>query len=290
MYSSAAAQDQAVIQQQIDSLTVLRASYLEKIGMLDEQLSELETALRIRQVEQLEAAELVLMTNMEASLRTQPAPGARVLRVIPEHTPLAALDYNEAYWKVRYMGTEGWIMRLFLDEGDGSEAFKASLAASEKRHTTHAMGKSNRKEERLGKDLLVTSFGTYPPDHAGGVTVHFSFEHLDSTRTVREIAFSVTPYNREGKAERGLNSGVSTRRLRRFGPISVYDGEREYQFENVWYNEMIHCAEIDRVDVVYSDGSRKTHINEVDEVLSRTIPNDCSIAVANRAGPQEMSN
>lgn len=289
MYSSATAQDQT-IQHQIDSLTVLKADYLDKVKMLDEELAELETALRIRQVEQLEAAELVLMTNMEASLRTQPAPGARVLRVIPEQTPLAALDYNGAYWKVRYMGTEGWIMRLFLDEGDGSEAFKASLAASDRRGSKKTSGQSSRKEERLGKDLLVTSFGTYPPDHAGGVTVYFSFEHLDSTRTVREIAFSVTPYNREGRVEKGLNSGVSTRRLRRFGPISVYDGEREYQFENVWYNESIHCAEIDRVDVVYTDGSRKTHTNDVGEVFAKAISNDCSIAVANQVKPPESSN
>lgn len=290
MYSPATAQDQIAIQHQIDSLMVLKASYLEKANLLDEQLSELETALRIRQVEQLEAAELVLMTNMEASLRTQPAPGARVLKVIPEQTPLAALDYNGAYWKVRYMGIEGWIMRLFLDEGEGVEGFKASLAANEKSHPKKTSGQSNRVQERLGKDLLITSFGTYPPDHAGGVTVYFAFEHLDSTRTIREVAFSVTPYNSDGNVEKGLNSGVSTRRLRRFGPISVYDGERQYQFENVWYNELIHCAEIDRIDVVYTDGSRKTRIGDIEKVLTRAIPNDCSVAIPNQAGIPAASN
>jgi hypothetical protein len=104
------------------------------------------------------------------------------------------------------------------------------------------------------------------------------------------VTFSITPYNLEGEVEKGTNTGVSTKRLRRFGPISVYDGERQYQFENIWYNERIHCAQIDRIDIVYTDGSRTTHIRDLDTVMSASIVNECTMTAANRLDPPATSN
>ncbi len=174
-------------------------------------------------------------------------------------------------------------MRLFVDEGQGADELKQRLAAAGRNGSASLMlASSELASERLGKRFLVTDFGIHPPNSAGGVSVYYAFEHLDSTRTVREVTFSITPYNVDGLKEKGVNSGASTKRLRRFGPISVHDGEKQYQFENVWYNGEIRCAQIDRLDIVYTDGSRTSHRQDVENVLSGAIQNDCTITTADR--------
>ncbi len=203
---------------------------------------------------------------------------------MPGKTPLVAADFNGAYWKVRYQGIEGWVMRLFVDEGPEAALLKQKLQAghSTSLGPTALMGKL--AAERIGKDFLVTDFGIHPPNSAGGVSIYYAFEHLDSTRTVREVTFSITPFNEDGAKEKGLNSGASTKRLRRFGPITVQDGERQYQFENVWYNSAIRCAQIERVDIVYTDGSRVSHRQDLTSILASSISNNCTITTAEEMG------
>ncbi len=285
--STANAQDQivraAILQSKVDSLTALKKQLQQQIDVIDIELGKTASLLELHQAEEVEAESVVLLTNMEASLRSRPSPDGRVIRILPGKTPLIAADFNGAYWKVRYQGIEGWVMRLFVDEGDGAEALKKKLAASGNEDVEiAAYGGSSLVEERLGKRFLVTDFGIHPPNSAGGVSIYYAFEHLDSTRTVREVTFSITPFNGEGLKEKGMNSGASTKRLRRFGPISVHDGERQYQFENVWYNASIQCAQIDRVDIVYTDGSRVSHRQDVGEVLAGAIENDCTMTAADR--------
>ncbi len=271
------------LQGQVDSLAAMKASLQQQIDVVNTELASVEALLQLHQLEEVDTESVVLLTNMDASLRSRPSPDGRVIRLLPQKTPLIATDFNGAYWKVRYEGTEGWVMRLFLDEGDGAAGLKQKLAAARVANgNTAQTGRDQLAVERMGKKFLVTEFGIHPPNSAGGVSLYYAFEHLDSTRTVREVTFSITPYNDEGLKEKGMNSGASTKRLRRFGPISVHDGEKQYQFENVWYNGAIRCAEIDRVDIVYTDGSRASHRQDVGAIMSEGIENDCMLTAADQ--------
>ncbi len=268
------------LQTTVDSLHTLKNQLTRHLNSVELQMRDAEALLHLHRMEQMDDESVVLMTNMEASLRTRPSPDGRVIRILPGKTPLIAADFNGAYWKVRYQGIEGWVMRLFVDEGPEAALLKQKFQADENASPRPGTLTGKLAAERIGKDFLVTDFGIHPPNSAGGVSIYYAFEHLDSTRTVREVTFSITPFNADGAKEKGLNSGASTKRLRRFGPITVHDGERQYQFENVWYNSAISCAQIDRVDIVYTDGSRVSHRQDLAPVLSSSIPNDCTITTA----------
>ena len=290
VFSQSHTTDISVLQSRVDSLIVVQKTLKKHLEETAAEIDEARQTLSRLRFEEAEQVDLVLMTNMEASIRLQPSPGARVVRIVPEKTPLAAIDYQGAYWKVRHEGLEGWVMRLFVDEGDGADAFKERVLsqASEKELVDSWLDTKNRRAERIGKDMLITDFGMHPPNSAGGVSLFYAFEHLDSTRTIREVAFSMTPYNAEGLIEKGKNSGVTTRRLRRFGPISVHDGERQYQFDNVWYNDRIDCVQIDRIDVSYTDGSRTSYGRSVQDLLARGLNNDCTVPPAETIAVEEQ--
>lgn len=266
------------LQQKRDSLETVRNNLQEQLNAVHAALVETEALVQLHESADVVAESVVLITNMEASLRSRPSPDGRVVRLLPANTPLVAADYDGAYWKVRFEGIEGWVMRLFVDEGEGATALKEKLTV---RHqaaaSTSAVEDLQLAAERAGKDFLVTDFGVNPPNSAGGISLYYAFEHLDSTRSVREVTFSITPYDGDGLKARGLNSGTSTKRLRRFGPISVHDGKKEYLFDNVWYNRNIACAEINRIDIVYTDGSRASHRQDIDQVLAGKIKNNCTV-------------
>ena len=272
----------------VDSLKKLQKDLVQQLGKVEEEISDLEGRLQEHAVKEQIDARGVVTTNMDASLRDDPMPGANVIRTIPQNVVLEALDFNGAYWKVRYKNTEGWVMRLFVDEGEGSDLIKREALSAASVRSGMPGQKELWKQERMGKTFLLTDFDLVT-NTAGGVSINYAFEHLDSTRTMQEIVFSITPYNREGVIERGRNSGASTRRLRRFGPVSVYDGEQRFQFKNIWYNENIECAQIDRIDISYANGGRRSYSRDVDTLLSSQIDNDCTITAAERLDGEKGS-
>jgi|GEM_PF-3610353 len=271
-----------------DSLHKVQERLIQELERVEKELSRLEVRLQEHTVKEQIDARGVVTTNMDASLRDEPMPGANIIRTVPQNVVLEALAYNGAYWKVRYKNTEGWIMRLFVDEGEGADLIKQEAMSAATNENGAEPQKDRWMEERLGKTFLITSFDLLT-NSAGGISIQYAFEHLDSTRTVQEVVFSITPYNSEGVIERGRNSGASTRRLRRFGPVSVYDGEQRFQFENIWYNDKIECAQLDRIDISYANGSRRSYSRDVDTLLASQIDNDCTITAADRLEGEEGS-
>lgn len=267
------------IEIQVDSLKNVHEMLSIQLKNLESQIAEMEAQLHEHIVKEQIHARGVVTTNMDASLRDEPMPGANIVRTVPQNTIVEALAYNGAYWKVRYKNTEGWVMRLFVDEGEGAELVKQESSSVATTEESMDAQKELWMREREGKKFLLTAFDLLP-NSAGGISVQYAFEHLDSTRTIQEVVFSLTPYNESGAIERGRNSGASTRRLRRFGPVSVYDGEQRFQFENIWYNEKIECIQIDRIDISYANGTRNSFYKDVDTLLSSDIDNDCSITAA----------
>lgn len=277
------------LEQTIDSLRVTRADLTRHLNSIDKELERLESRLQEHFVRELSGARGVLVTNMDASLRDEPMPGATVIRTIPQNTIVEALEYNGAYWKVRYENAEGWVMRMFVNEGEGADELKKDSESGDALMKELATARQGWEKERNGKSFLIKDFDLHT-NTAGGISIQYSFEHLDSTRTIREVIFSITPYNSEGVIERGKNSGVSTRRLRRFGPVSVYDGEQRFQFENVWYNENIECAELNRIDIAYSDGTRSSYSKDIDTILASDILNSCKITAAASIDPTKRTD
>ncbi len=281
---SARAQDRIpFIEQQIDSLRALKAELDEHLHAVTMEIETLESKLQQVTLKEHTNAEGVLISNMDASLRDAPTPGAQVIRTIPQHTMLEAIDFNGAYWKVRYENSEGWVMRMFVNEGEGAEAIKTRFKARSDENPVVRLASSTSNYDRAGKPLLITGFDI-STNTAGGISIQYAFEHLDTTRSVREITFLITPYNDEGMVEPGKNSGVSTRRLRRFGPVTAFDGLQRYQFENVWYNEDISCIQLDQVRILYDDGTRRSYSHDIDKILAGDITNQCQILAAENEG------
>ena len=265
----------------VDSLKKVQADLTLQLSEIEEELSRLSVRLKEHAIKEQIDARGVVTTNMDASLREEPMPGATIIQTIPQNVVLEALDYNGAYWKVRYKNTEGWVMRLFVDEGEGADDIKQEAIAAARNGNGEKTQKNLWWKERVGKLFLITAFDLVT-NSAGGISIKYAFEHLDSTRTIQEVVFSITPYNSDGVVERGRNSGASTRRLRRFGPVSVYDGEQRFQFENIWYNDKIECAQLDRIDISYANGTRRSFYRDVHTLLSSHIDNDCTITAAER--------
>ena len=272
------------IEKAIDTLKATRSELATELKNIDQQIGRLESRLQEHAMKELTGAKGVVVTNMDASLRDEPMPGGTVIRTIPQSTIVEVLDYNGEYWQVRYENVEGWVMRVFVNEGEGAASIKEEASARGALLVELDDARQVWQKEREGKPFLITDFDLQT-NTAGGISIQYAFEHLDSTRTVREVVFSITPYNGEGAVERGKNSGVSTRRLRRFGPVSVYDGTQRFLFENVWYNENIECAELKRIDIAYSDGTRTSFSRDINNVLTSDILNSCQITAADSIEP-----
>ena len=264
-----------IVERKIDSLRVIKAGLHEHLRSVSQELGYLETELNQFHFKNDNDVEAIVITNMDASLRHKPAPGASIIRTIPQNTMLEAIAYQGAYWKVRYEEAEGWVMRLFVNEGEGAERVKEKVIYQEDELVDSLMASQKWKRERRGKSFLITDLGHHI-NSAGGISIYYAFEHLDSTRALREITLSVTPFNAQGDVEKGENSGATTRRLRRFGQVTVADGSQRFQFDNVWYNELIRCVQIDRIDLTYANGTRQSLRKEkIRAVLAGDLDNNC---------------
>lgn len=91
------------------------------------------------------------------------------------------------------------------------------------------------------------------PNSAGGVSVQITFRN-DSPKTIKYIVFVTRPYN-------AVNDFVSSQyshqngRLKCTGPIEPNAIKRNVFWENCWYNHSIVGAKIDRIEIIYMDGS-----------------------------------
>ena len=160
----------------VDSLKDVHDTLTLQLEQVEKEIADLEALLQEHKVKEQIHARGVVTTNMDASLSDEPMPGANIIRTIPQNKVLEALAYNGAYWKVRYKNTEGWVMRLFVDEGEGADLIKEGSAS------LSAIGQENmddpQKEiwmqERVGKSFLITAFDLLA-NSAGGISVQYAF-------------------------------------------------------------------------------------------------------------------
>lgn len=90
----------------------------------------------------------------------------------------------------------------------------------------------------------VTDVFTSAPNSAGGVDLILYWKN-NATTEIKYIYIYVTPYNRVGDIESSEIGGKTTAKCRMVGPYSCGDGGRAV-FENVWYNNSITSAKIEK--------------------------------------------
>ncbi len=76
----------------------------------------------------------------------------------------------------------------------------------------------------------------------------------NATTKIKYIYIYVTPYNRVGDIESSEIGEKTTAKCRMVGPYSCGDGGRSV-FENVWYNNAITSAKIEKIEIEFATGS-----------------------------------
>lgn len=119
---------------------------------------------------------------------------------------------------------------------------------------------------------------TFDRSSADGISVGIGLVNTSEGKTVKYAKITWKLFNSVGDQTPGDNSGDEVEQTRLVGPLKP--GESSYtEFENVWYNSVGTCAQIQRIEVEYIDGSSFTFIDDLSEIASETggvrIEGDC---------------
>lgn len=129
--------------------------------------------------------------------------------------------------------------------------------------TRQAKGKELFDQERQllekeGFPIAILEYRTDAPNSAGGVNVFIRWQNI-SSKPIKYITFSVTPYNAVDDAVSCTISNKGKYRLKATGPMEAKTEKIENNFwENVWYNSTIKRAEINSIDIIYMDNSEES--------------------------------
>jgi len=100
-------------------------------------------------------------------------------------------------------------------------------------------------------EVKIIKFYTTEPNSAGGVSCDVIWKNI-SSKTIKYIHFTVTPYNAVDDAVTCSIRGYSTTRIQDTGPFKpgkTYGYGTEW--DNVWYNSTIKRMKIESVEVEY---------------------------------------
>lgn len=189
---------------------------------------------------------------------------------------------RDEYWRITDGTRVGYVRNLTADvfrNGVKLSKYKEQdLAFEELQHLWKA-----QLAELVGDRKLVV-LGAYPegPNSAGGAQVNIVWRHLDPSKVVKYITFTVVPYNGVGDRVACTITGAGPRKLQATGPfdaIPLASATYGHQavFDVQWYNPSITCITVTQVDVQYMDGSSKTYIKDLDSILSPEFQNNCTL-------------
>ena len=121
-------------------------------------------------------------------------------------------------------------------------------------------------EEKARSIIKVSRVFTTPPNSAGGVDLHITWQNK-SDKPVKYAYFEVEPYNRVGDPVSCTIKRYSTFRGSVTGPIAPGKTWSGY-WERTWYNNTIVKAKLLLVEIEYMDGSKvEFKEKEVDYIL-----------------------
>ena len=89
-----------------------------------------------------------------------------------------------------------------------------------------------------------------------------------TSKTIKYIWFSFVGYNPVG--DKVLHKGSSIRTVKAVGPIAPKD-IASYNYEYVWFTDLVETAKIQSIKVQYMDGTFKTILNPKSITISGTV-------------------
>lgn len=210
--------------------------------------------------------------------------GARPWKIEPGQriALIGAVDHSlRDFWQVTDGTRTGYIQDLLVKVYRSGQ----ELSYSEKDEAVRVLAENTKAQltKKLeGKDFII--FGVFPdgPDGAGGVGAKVIYRLLGSSKTAKYITFTVTPFNAVGDVVVDRISGEAQRRLKDTGPLDPRPIETEkYDEESfwdpIWYNPSIYCLRLDRVDIEYMDGTKKSLASNLGAAIYPEFKNSCSV-------------
>lgn len=114
--------------------------------------------------------------------------------------------------------------------------------------------------------LSILKFSCYDEsEHTEGTGFKVNV-YNPTNKTIKYIWFNIVGYNPVG--DKVVSKGKSVQTVRGVGPIKP-EGTGEYEFEYVWFTDMVEAANVASIKVQYMDGSFKTILTP----KSITMPN-----------------
>lgn len=289
----------STLQRQVADIQMRIAEVESVIDSLEAEKSE-----HLARNREAEVGKYFIVTRMEKTLRRSAFISGAKLGDVPSKTKLRVLGKEKNYWLVEYDGQTGYILDNFVDVSNAIDAealkelrAKAEQVSQERRERKReerlrrereeerqlleeleqerADRLRQRREEHGVKSFVVESVSTSRPNSAGGVDVDIRFNYFGDERTIKYVTFYVAPYNPVGDRVQSRTSGKSIMQLRLTGPLESAVSDRYIDYENVWYNSTITCAELTRMDVEYTNGAEYVYINELPKVLAADFDNSC---------------
>lgn len=122
--------------------------------------------------------------------------------------------------------------------------------------------------ERAARNNLPLVFMAYgqEPNTAGGVTVEINFQNV-STKTIKNIVFTLTPFDADGRQVSCEVSRKCGTDLTAVGYFRYDSGYSSRYWENVWYSRVIQYIQVNAVTITFMDGA--TQIVNKPEDLSK---------------------
>jgi hypothetical protein len=131
--------------------------------------------------------------------------------------------------------------------------------------------KAKERAVRANLPIIFMPHGR-EPHSAGGVTVDIDFQNI-SNKTMRRVAFTITPYDEKGIQIAGENNKNSETELTAEGYFRSEGGYYSRNWENVWYSSTIKYLQVNAVTITYLDDSTLT-ISNPDDLYKMAIHAD----------------
>lgn len=148
------------------------------------------------------------------------------------------------------------------------QILKELIEESEKSHKEDSLAKIQLlvKYEKLG--LMIVEDGPYDEsEHTKGTGYTASVLNT-SKKAIKYIWFYVLGINAVGDPVVERTKGTSLMTLRGIGPIESMESG-EYDFEYVWFTDLVETTKLKSVKVQYMDGTIRTHSNPESLRLTR---------------------
>lgn len=146
----------------------------------------------------------------------------------------------------------------------------------EKIERLKVQGNRNLAKQRLrmgDRAFQISELNISNINSAGGVSFKVSVDYANSKKIIKYIYININPYNAVGDIVQDRISRSSLFKGSITGPIEASTEMKSYTFENAWYDHTIRCLKIERIEIIYMDGSNEIYIKDLPQILSNELIN-----------------